>query len=375
MVNPYTPQHPADPRFFGGRKSILQSVAEQMEKARILRQSGGILVHGFRGVGKTSLIDKIVDMAESSSPQGMNGVFIARRVLTRTISDAELYQFLTEALMEDIAKRQTPLERLGAGFKIRSVGGGPFKIDFEEGWKQKSPYQQWRAVANALTNASFILVAIDDADYLAQEAVRTLKTLVEEQKDVPLLLVVAAGPTFEERLMEEHSPVRVFSGTTFNVSNFELDETCEVLQTPLKEQPEASWSEDGMNAVQRMTKGYPFLVQCLASASYQTGPVIDAARVKASIQKALPMTKSSMENKLREASEQDILSFYKISRSGRTSFRSSELYDLGIQPPYIGRLQRLKVLKLVRRGHYDLIEAPMVAYYHMLKLGLPMEEK
>lgn len=45
MVNPYDPQNPAKPDFFGGRKHILQIVVERINKAKERKQSGGVLVY------------------------------------------------------------------------------------------------------------------------------------------------------------------------------------------------------------------------------------------------------------------------------------------------------------------------------------------
>ena len=56
MANPYDPRTPAEPDEFGGRKTILSTVREQIEGASALRRSGGLLIQGFRGVVKSSLI-------------------------------------------------------------------------------------------------------------------------------------------------------------------------------------------------------------------------------------------------------------------------------------------------------------------------------
>ena len=176
-------------------------------------------------------------------------------------------------------------------------------------------------------------------------------------------------------MSDQYSPVaRIFSGASFNISSFDIDETAEVLQNPIRNRTDVSWTNDGIHAIQQFSKGYPFLVKCLAHASYRTGEPIDASHVLSCRKDALNIARPWLDNKLREASDQDIVSFYKIARSNNVNFRSADLSRLGILAPYIGRLVTLKVLKSVSRGHYDLIEAPMIAYYHMLKRGLPMDE-
>ncbi len=351
---------------------MLESAQERIDKACVLRQSGGVLVHGFRGVGKSSLIDKIVDMADSAQPGVTSRVFVLKRALSKTTSDSELYQMITESLLEDIAKKQSlagHLEKIKEQVKVVGIPG-VLELQIDESWKQKTPYFRWRSVLDKLKGAQFVLVAIDDADYLSPEAIRELKTIVEDKKEVPVLLVVSGGTDFEARLVNDFSPIRIFSGASFNLSSFVLEETKEVLENPIRDQPDVSWTTGAIYRLQEITKGYPFLVQCLAKASYRQGQPIDEQRVNASIDASLENGKSWLDNKLKLASDQDLISFYKIGRSNRTSFRSADLSKMGVPAPYVGRLVTLKVIKPVSRGHYDLIEAPMIAYYHVLKRHL-----
>lgn len=375
MVNPYDPRTPAQPEEFGGRQSILNTVHEQIDSASALRRSGGILIQGFRGVGKSSLIRKLISIVETD--QNIHGgAFVASCRLAKTSSDSDIYQAITESLLEDISKKQTLAAKI-AGIKdlIRSVGAAGVKIDFDTTERGKSPHQRWRDLLNHMKGAGLIFVAIDDADYLSPEAIGELKTIVEETKEVPVLLAVAGGTELEQLMIDRYSPVaRIFSGASFNISSFDLNETREVLQNPIRGRTDIIWTEDGMRAVQHFSKGYPFLVKCLAHASYRTGEPIDEKHVQSCRKAALDVARPWLDNKLREASDQDIVSFYKIARTNRVNFRSADLGRLGVLAPYIGRLVTIKVLKSVSRGHYDLIEAPMIAYYHMLKRGLPMGE-
>ncbi len=376
MVNPYNPKIPAEPGEFGGRKAILQTVHEQIEVATVLRQSGGVLIQGFRGVGKSSLIKKLVSIVETGQTHIKGGAFAATCRLARTTSDSEFYQSITESLLEDISSKKSLADKI-VGLKelISSLGVSPISVGFNQAGRDKSPHQKWRDLLNRMKGAGLVFVAIDDADALSPEAIGELKTIVEESKVVPVLLVIAGSTEMEQRMIDQYSPVaRIFSGASFNISSFDLVETHEVLLNPVREMPGVKWAEDGIHAVQHYTKGYPFLVKCLANASFRTGEPIDGKHVKSCLKAALEIAKPWLDNKLREASDQDVISFYKIGRSNRISFRSTELGRLGLQAQYIGRLVRLKVLKAVSRGHYDLIEAPMIAYYHMLKRQLPMEE-
>ena len=60
MPNPYDPQTPARPEYFGGREQVLRKLRERIAIAKEHKKSGGILIFGHRGVGKTSLLNKII---------------------------------------------------------------------------------------------------------------------------------------------------------------------------------------------------------------------------------------------------------------------------------------------------------------------------
>lgn len=365
MTNPYDPQSPAKPDYFGGRKQVLQAVRNRIEKALKQKQSGGILVYGYRGVGKTSVLNKIKSMVAFEDQ--LNNTLTIYRRLSKTTSDAELYQIMVESLLEAIEQRKTVLDKL-ADLPDKIKTAKIFNIEFRAGeeWMRKTPFLKWRQLLENLENADLIIMEIDDADYLSPEALGELKTIIEDQKRAPVVLVVSGGYEFEARLVEDCSPIaRVFSGASFNLGEFDIEETREVLEKPLQETT-TRWKEDGIRAVQRLSGGYPYLVQCIASASYSEEAEIGSARVEESVTAALEIGKPWLSHELENASDNDIVSFLKIVKSNKSPIKSSEMSRLGISPPYVGRLVKLNVLKQISRGRYMLNKPPIIAYYHAL---------
>ncbi|MDD2655615.1 MAG: ATP-binding protein [Candidatus ainarchaeum sp.] len=376
MTNPYDPQNPVKPNFFGGRRHILDAVAERIEKAKTQKQSGGILVYGYRGVGKTSLLTKIRSIiSPDPSKPSSNTISIYRR-LGKTTSDSEFYHIITEDLYEEIQQRKTVVQKLkSVPDMINSAKIMDIEFVRDANWSEKTPYHRWRSLVRNIQNADFILIAIDDADYLSAEALGELKTVVEEHNNTPVVLVVSGGFEFEERLVADYSPIaRIFSGASFNLGEFKPEETKEVLQNPLVGS-NTRWSEDGMREVQKFSGGYPYLVQCIASAAFREDSTIDRPMVKASINAALDIGKGWLSHELSTASDIDIQSFLKIARSDKTTLQSKELSNIGIAPPYIGRLSQLGVLKKISRGRYTLMKPPIIAYYHAIKRGIKIENQ
>ncbi len=370
MSNPYDPQSPAKPDYFGGRKHILHVAKERIEKAIEQKQSGGILVFGHRGVGKTSLVNKIISLTKIEE-KDENRLTIYRR-LSKTTSDNELYQIITEDLVEEINHRKNIVDKAKDIAKtITSAKAFEIEFTISEEFKQKSAFHKWRTLIRTLKGVEFILVAIDDADNLSHEALGELKTIIEEQNATPVILVVSGGIEFESKLVEEYSPIaRVFSGASFNLGEFTLEETKEVLEKPLKNNPTVRWTNDGILEVQTLSRGYPYLVQCLAHASFIENGTIDRKRVADSLDAALKLGSPWLNHELKSASDTDIGCFLKIIDLNLDILKNSDMAKVGVQPVYIGRLVKLKVVEQISRGRYKLIKPPIVAFYHSLKRGL-----
>ncbi len=370
MTNPYDPQNPVNPHYFGGRKHILKIVEERIERAKKQQQPGSVLICGHRGVGKTSLMKKIMSIADPDRKE-KNVLAIYRR-LAKTTSDSELYQIITESIIEEIdSKRSTAQKIKKAAKNIKSAKVGEIELNInKQDLSEKTPYHKLQAVIRSLKNVDFILVAIDDADYFSIEAIGELKSIVEEQNKPPILLAVSGGVEFETKLTDDYSPIaRIFSGADFNIGEFSTEETKEVLEKPLQNR-DTEWKEEAINKVQELSKGYPYLVQCIASASYIEKGTITAELVSSKIEDALELGRPWLNNEVKNASDIDMQSFSKICGLDKEIIKSSEMNNLGILPIYIGRLVQHKIIERISRGRYKLKKPPIIALYHKLKRNL-----
>ena len=345
MPNPYDPQTPARPEYFGGRGQVLGKLRERIQMAKEHKKSGGVLIFGHRGVGKTSLINKIISEMSGSSDNPSNILIINRR-LARTTNDQELYRLLNEELIQQIERRKNVIEKIKSMAKnVNSLNAFNLGIEIIKNDPEKSPYHIWRNYIENLKNVGLILIAIDDADWLSLEAIGELKTIVEEVSNVPVLLAISGYIDFEEKLVDRYSPVaRIFSGASFNIGRFSLDETKEVLTKPLVNE-QTKWEENAVAKVHKVTGGYPYLVQCLASASYVENQLITEEIVIENIKQAISIGQSWLDHEIPDASDQDVVSFAKIAKLDKNIVQSTEISNAGVSPPYVGRLVKLKILK------------------------------
>ncbi len=109
MPNPYDPQSPVKPSFFGGRKAVLDKVNDRINHAKQQGQSGGILLFGYRSIGKTSIIRKIIDVISKTEEGILSNALIISRRLSKDTDGTQLYQILNEELIEKVMERKVEL--------------------------------------------------------------------------------------------------------------------------------------------------------------------------------------------------------------------------------------------------------------------------
>lgn len=231
----------------------------------------------------------------------------------------------------------------------------------------------WKTCIEALEEEPLILVCIDDAELLDTRGLGTLKTIAESRPPVPVILVVAGGVELWDRLSrKDASPVvRIFSGAVFDIGEFTLDETREAVEAPVaRVGGTGRWTEDGIQEIQALSHGYPYLVQCLAAAAYSDGMNLSAGRVRERLPEALRVGADWLERESIDLSEEDVRAFARVASSGKATFRTSEILSLGIRNVYIDRLIQEGILRKVSRGRYELRKAPAIAYYHALRRGI-----
>lgn len=373
-MNPYDPQHPTPPDQFAGRAKLVARIREAFEGAHHYHRGGAVLVHGHRGSGKTSALKKIQALTEAEVP----GAVIVEVPLQETLNGDGLLRAISEEAMSYVRRKKGKESSWGklreriASVEVSVLGSG-VKMDRVHPPSPANPFTLLRETLVALDGAAMLLITIDDAERLTPDAVRVLKAIVEESSPLPILLAVAAGPDLLRRLAtHDYSPVaRIFSGAIFDMESFSLEETQDALSSPVPSTVfRKAWDEQAVRRVHELSHGYPYLVKCLASAAWHEGKRLSRSDVDVAIPMALETGSAWFERELPEASDGDILAFVRIARSGKSFFRTGELLGLGVNYAYVGRLVKLHVLRKMGMARYELVKAPVVAYFHELRRDL-----
>ncbi|MDE1837933.1 MAG: AAA family ATPase [Euryarchaeota archaeon] len=373
-MNPYDPQHPTPPDQFAGRALLIQRTREALDAASRYRRGTAILVHGHRGSGKTSALKKIRSLSEGALP----GSIVVEVPLQESLSGDRLLEAVAEEARSFVRRKKLEGSRWHKVWdrltRVQvSVLGTSVSVGKAPAGSPTNPLTLLRETLSALAGVPLLLVTIDDAERLSPDAVRTLKSIVEEDSPVPILLAVGAGPELLHRLAShDYSPVaRIFSGAVFDMESFSAGETREALETPLKGRRGADpWTAESIQRIHELSHGYPYLVKCLAYAAWQEGRALRAPDVDAAVPNALSVGAAWFERELQNASDGDVAAFVRLARSGKTTFRTKDILELGVNYAYVGRLVRLSVIAKVGPARYELRKAPVIAYFHELRRRL-----
>jgi type II secretory pathway predicted ATPase ExeA len=359
---------------FAGRQGLLHFVENAVTEAAISHRGSALLLHGYRGSGKTSALRKIQSIILAREPNGI----VVEVPLRVPSSEAMLVHGIAEMIASQVASRarittrmRKALESLSA---ITVLGTGIDRTP-PATLPPSTLLMVWKDALKALGDLPILGIGIDDAELLQSGEIGILKTMIETVSPVPLLISVAGGPDLLEKFSRrETSPIlRAFSGAVFDIGQFTLEETREALEAPLgRIKAKGRWDLGAVQALHHLTHGYPYLVQCFAAAAYRDSRRITEADVRDSISAALGLASSWLERELMEASDEDIRAFAKIGGLGKAELRASDFLRLGINSVYIHRLAELGVLKRVARGFYELRMAPAIAYFHALRRGLDL---
>ncbi len=374
-MNPYVPGQPATPDTFAGREAVLRRATEALEQARRLGRNSAVLLNGYRGSGKTSVLRKLQALTIAARSDAL----VVEVPLRLHSSEDRLLASIVQEVSRQLESRAGAGDRVQA-FLSRmhglSIAGTGVTLGASAASRPTSGLAVWRECLDSLPDGGLLLVCVDDAELLDASGLGALKTMAETQGRAPIVLIVAGGVELADRLSQPNtSPIaRIFSAGRFDIGELSPSETGEALNAPIRTADlRGAWTADAVELVHRLSRGYPFLVQCLAHAAFLEGSTVDVGRVRASVPAALQVGGSWLERECASASDEDVRAFAKIADVGRPRLRSSEILSLGIQSPYIGRLVRQKILKKISRGQYELRKAPVIAYYHALARELHLE--
>ncbi len=281
IENPFRPGAGHPPPFLAGRRSEKEAFGKLLRQSTILEN---LLLTGLRGVGKTVLLDSLkpiaidqgwiwvgADINEASSLSEQN---MAVRLCT-DLAPA------TSSLVVGSTSWQPP------GFASETLTRHQ-TLSYHALWsiyertpglvldKMKAVIETaWHAVS-AEGRMRGLVFAYDEAQNLTDHAAKEqfpLSLLLDafqsiQKKGIPILLILAGLPTLVSKLAE----ARTFSERMFHslfLKGLSEADSREAILKPIKSRRASiRFTEETVNAVVKMSGGYPYLIQFICREVY-----------------------------------------------------------------------------------------------------------
>ena len=288
LTNPFAPGAGSRPPELAGRDTIIQDAQTAIQRALLGRSSRSQVLLGLRGVGKTVLLSKIEDMAESaghvtSSIEAPEGKPLSE-LLVPKINQALRKFSAAENAKAKVHQALGALRSFASGFNI-AYGDLSISVDPEAGVADSGDLEtdlpelfvRVGEAAKAAGKAWTLL--IDEVQYLRATDLAALIVALHKisQKGLPVLFFGAGLPqvaalsgdakSYAERLF--HYPA---------VGALMSDDAKTAVRQPVENEGQ-SIAEDALLEIFLRTQGYPYFLQewgyqCWAIAA---GPEINLA--------------------------------------------------------------------------------------------------
>ena len=270
--NPYAPGAGTPPPELAGRDDLLERVRIALERVRARRPTKSVLMVGLRGVGKTVLLDRLRDHAESTQIHTMRVEAPESRSLPAILAPQlrlALLRLSRHEQARDVARRAL---RGLAGFvcalkvKYDDIVVG---LDFEpepglaDNGDLEHDLQALLEVVGeaAVQGGTALAIFIDELQYVEEEQLASLITALHRtaQRRLPVVLVGAGLPQLPGRMGRAKSYAeRLFDFP--QIGPLSPDDAAVAIVNPARAEG-VEFDREALRQVVQATHGYPYFLQ------------------------------------------------------------------------------------------------------------------
>lgn len=296
-INPYRPGAGVMPVYIAGRDEDIQNVEQMFEALKLNIPTQSIIFSGLRGVGKTVLINKLQLVAEEKGifckhieveekNDFISQIAECSQAFLRTVSTKEKFKHLI----------QKPLEAI----KSLVISFNPDDSTFSLSMQERELYvsnnltQSLTDVFTTIGETAYksetpICFFIDEIQYMKQGQLGSLIAALHRanQLGYPVMIVGAGLPKIYKMLSDEKSySERLFAYK--QIDSLTLEQSQKAIEEPAKKF-HVSYTDDAIEKIVSITKGYPFFIQQLCQIVYKNTEKekIDVSDVEKSIDEFL----------------------------------------------------------------------------------------
>lgn len=285
--NPFAPGAGTQPPELAGRDEIIQSARVALQRVLQGRHDKSQILLGLRGTGKTVLLNKIEELAESFG-HVTSFIEAPERQSLAALLYPKIYQTLRKLSAVENAKAAVhhatrALRGFASAFKV-AIGDVSISVDPEEGvadsgnleYDLTDLFTRVGEAAKAAGKAWTLL--IDEVQYLSEKELAALIVAIHRlnQKQLPVMFFGAGLPqiaalsgdakSYAERLFD-YPPVGPLDAISARAA----------IQQPI-EAEEESISPEALTLIVKKTEGYPYFLQ---EWGYQAWNIADQSPIQA----------------------------------------------------------------------------------------------
>jgi hypothetical protein len=272
MQNPFSPGAGSPPPELAGRAPVLEQARLTLGRIKAGRPERSFLLAGLRGVGKTVLLNKIREMADSDG---------YRAVLIEAQEGKPLATLLLPALRQlliSLDRMANISQKAKRGLRILKSFFNALKIKYQDieigldidpevgiadsGSLEADLSEVFIALGEAAADRrTAIALIIDEMQYLNEEELSALIMAMHQisQRQLPVVLIGAGLP----QLVALSGRSKSYAERLFQfpeVGALQPADAAAAVQEPVQEQG-IQFTEDALQEIIRQTRGYPYFLQ------------------------------------------------------------------------------------------------------------------
>lgn len=273
LNNPFSPGAGSPPPELAGRENLIERASVALGRIKIGRPEKSFILVGLRGVGKTVLLNKVVNLAKD---QVYETIFIEAHE-NKTLSEMlvppirnVLYRL--DSLQNISHKVKRSLRVLSSfvsalKFTYKDIDFSIGALDPEKGSADSGDLEYdlpnlIESLAEAAQDrGTSIAIIIDEIQYLKEKELSSLIMSAHRisQRQLPLIFIGAGLP----QLLALAGDSKSYSERLFDypiVGALSVAESKNALQNPVKSQG-VHFTDEALNEIISQTKGYPYFLQ------------------------------------------------------------------------------------------------------------------
>lgn len=380
LLNPFVPQHPAQPQYFAGRKNEIEEFRKAAFNSAKLNPPSPInfAILGSWGMGKTSLLYEFQQIAleELKNKIKCTSIFLAlspqscktwdnfcSHFLRSTRSTVSATQGIREKVSEEVKNWEVGLNAGVVSAKRPKSGSPPdFLEALEKLWKRHLEPRGTEVAFVFLDDLHYFPIKSEESSYL------NLRTAFQElvHRGCNYSLVVTAPTPLLTEIAETAEPLTRFF-TRFNLEPFDVAEAKEAISKRLQSTKQGiEVDDDVVTAIVDKTRGHPYFVMFVMFELLAKVGKVKNVDLK-SLEQNWPKVRQSLfktifEQKFKMASPKERELMIKLAKAGSEVVSARDFPGFKGINVLFSRLEENELLLRRDRGQYSLFH-PLFSEY------------